>query len=128
MTNIKIGNRELSVKYGYKAVATSKIIKKLVALDKDFKDNEVLDQIDVVMGFLPELFLIGLQTYHKDEFGFDYITGKGKEEALDKVYTLLDDYFDSEEADFNTFFNMLQNEMLENGFLAKMLKKEMEKK
>lgn len=128
MTNIKIGNRELSIKYGYKAVATSKIIKKLVALNKDIDNNEVLDQIDVIMGFLPELFLIGLQTYHYEEFGFDYITGKGKEEALDKVYTLLDEYFDSEEADFNKFFGMLQNEMLDNGFLAKMLKQEIEKK
>ena len=45
-----------------------------------------------------------------------------------KVYALLDEYFDGEDGDVEKLFGDLQNELLENGFLSKILRKESEKK
>lgn len=44
---------------------------------------------------------------------------------------MLDDYFDGEDADVQALYNALLTELLENGFLSKLLKaeqKEVEKK
>jgi hypothetical protein len=58
-------------------------------------------------------------------------TEEEKEQQLGKVYAMLDDYFDGEDADVHALYNALLAELLENGFLSKLLKaeqKEAEKK
>ena len=128
MTTIKLGNRELTVQYGYKVTWKSGIIKKLVGLSKNNGDADEFDRVEEVMAILPELLLIGVQKHHDNEFKYDYDTGKGKDEMMDKVCDILDDYFDGEEADFEKLLSQLQGELLENGFLATMFRKEAEKK
>ena len=76
---------------------------------------------------LPELILVGLQKFHSDEYGFDPYNKEQKEAKLSEVYSMLDDYFDSDESDIQKLFVDLQGELVKNGFLAKLLKQEQEK-
>ena len=125
MTTIKIGEKEFNIKYGYEATVKNGIIKKLVSLGEE-KGN--MESIEKILLLLPELLLAGLQKYHADEYGFDYKNSDQKEKQMAKVYALLDEYFDGEDGDVEKLFGDLQNELLENGFLSKILRKEREKK
>lgn len=131
MLKIKFGETELSIKYGYEVTAKSGVLKKLIAVDemglgekKDEKEVDMAGALDAIMSLLPELVLAGVQKFHKDEYGYNYLTGEGKEEQLDKIYALLDDYFDTEDADFQELYGDLQKELLDNGFLASMFRAE----
>lgn len=131
MLKIKFGETELSIKYGYEVTAKSGVLKKLIAVDemgigekKDDKEVDMAGALDAIMSLLPELVLAGVQKFHKDEYGYNYLTGEGKEEQLDKIYALLDDYFDTEDADFQELYGDLQKELLDNGFLASMFRAE----
>ena len=131
MLKIKFGETELSIKYGYEVTAKSGILKKLIAVDemglgdkKDEKEVDMAGALDAIMSILPELVLAGVQKFHKEEYGYNYLTGEGKEEQLDKIYALLDDYFDTEDADFQELYGDLQKELLDNGFLASMFRAE----
>ena len=125
MTTIKIGEKEFNIKYGYEATVKNGIIKKLVSLGEE---NGNMESIEKILLLLPELLLAGLQKYHADEYGFDYQNSDQKEKQMAKVYALLDEYFDGEDGDVEKLFGDLQNELLENGFLSKILRKESEKK
>ena len=131
MLKIKFGETELSIKYGYEVTAKSGVLKKLIAVDemglgdkKDEKEVDMAGALDAIMSILPELVLAGVQKFHKEEYGYNYLTGEGKEEQLDKIYALLDDYFDTEDADFQELYGDLQKELLDNGFLASMFRAE----
>lgn len=124
MTTIKLGNKEYRIKYGYEATMRSGILKKLAQLSNA---HGATAQIEATAEILPELLVVGLQKYHSDEFGFDYTTGEGKDEQIDRAYKLLDDYFDEEDADFEYLLGKLQTELMENGFLARLLQKEQSK-
>ena len=125
MTTIKIGEKEFNIKYGYEATVKNGIIKKLVSLGEE---NGNMESIEKILLLLPELLLAELQKYHADEYGFDYKNSDQKEKQMAKVYALLDEYFDGEDGDVEKLFGDLQNELLENGFLSKILRKEREKK
>lgn len=125
MLKIKFGETELSIKYGYEVTAKSGILKKLIEAEGiASEEKEIASSIDKVMLLLPELVLAGVQKFHKDEFGYNYLTGEGKEEQLEKVYALIDDYFDMEDANFQKLYSDLQEELLDNGFLASMFREE----
>lgn len=125
---LKIGETELNIKYGFEATIKSGIIKKISEAERPSGNEETLySDIEKIMLLLPELILVGLQKFHNDEYGYDYETNHGKNEKLEKVYSLLDDYFDSEGADFNTIFGDLQSELLNNGFLANVFRQELMK-
>lgn len=125
MTTIKIGKKEFNIKYGYEATVKNGIIKKLVSLGEE---NGNMESIEKILLLLPELLLAGLQKYHADEYGFDYKNSDQKEKQMARVYALLDEYFDGEDGDVEKLFGDLQNELLENGFLSKILRKESKKK
>ena len=122
MLNLKLGKAQLSIRFGYEATVRSGIIKRLASISAEADDT--FDKMDAIMGIIPELILVGVQKFHKNEYGYDYKTNDGKEEALSKIYELLDDYFEEEDADFSKLLESLQNELMENGFLAKMYKGE----
>lgn len=125
MTTLKIGDIEYKIKYGFEATMRSGVLKRLASLNES---ENSMDQIETMSNLLPELLLVGLQKYHREEFYYDYVTGEGKEEQIDKVFGLLDEYFDGEDSDFMALVNVLQKELTENGFLAKMLRQEQSKK
>lgn len=92
---------------------------------------EDIETVDEILLFLPELILVGAQKFHKEELGYNPDNEGEKEQQLGKVYAMLDDYFDGEDADVQVLYNALLAELLENGFLSKLLKadqKEAEKK
>lgn len=122
MLEIKLGNTELKIKFGYEVVARTGILQKLVELGN--KENGNLGEMDKIMNILPELILVGVQKTNKDRFGYDYRTGAGKDKKLDIVYDLLDEYFEQDDADFMELFNQIQDELVEKGFLSKMFREE----
>jgi hypothetical protein len=127
MTKLKFGEKELQIKFGYEATVKSGIIKKVAKLDQ----MEDIEAVDEILLFLPELILVGAQKFHKEELGYNPDNEGEKEQQLGKVYAMLDDYFDGEDADVQALYNALLAELLENGFLSKLLKaeqKEAEKK
>lgn len=128
MKTIKIGEKEYKIQFGYIATAKSGIIRELVKIEEMIGDgNSVIENLDKILMFIPELMLVGLQKFHRDEFGYNYDTKEGKDEAFEKVSQLVDDYFDGEDADFKGLFNSLEEELLHNGFLSSMFHDEQEK-
>lgn len=126
MLNLKLGKAQLSIRFGYEATVRSKLLKKLAKLTVKKEDDDTFDQMELMMEIVPEMILVGAQKFHSKDYGYDYKTEAGKEEALSKIYDLLDDYFEEEDADFTTLMESLQAELMENGFLSKMFKKEVE--
>lgn len=124
MTKLVIKEKEYNIVYGYKVTWKSGIVKKLVSLSQQ-DDIDPIDRIEQIMAILPEMLLIGLQK-ENEEYRFNYVTEEDKEDKIDMVCNILDDYFEAEDADFEKLLDLLQNEMLENGFLASMFQREKE--
>ena len=68
-----------------------------------------------------------MKKLNRDEFGYNYDTGEGREEALEKAGELVDTYFDGEDADINKLIGDLKGELMDNSFLSKMFHDEQEK-
>ena len=126
MLNLKLGKAQLSIRFGYEATVRSKLLKKLAKLSVADDSDDTFDRMDMMMEIVPEMILVGAQKFHSKDYGYDYKTEAGKEEAMSKIYSLLDDYFEEEDANFSDLMESLQSELMENGFLAKMFKKEVE--
>lgn len=127
MKTIKIGEKEYKIQFGYIATAKSGIIRDLVNIERMIGDGEsAIENLDKILMFIPELMLVGLQKFHREEFGYNYDTKEGKDEAFEKASQLVDDYFDGEDADFKELFNSLEDELLHNGFLSSMFREEQE--
>lgn len=124
MTKIKIGKNEYQIYFAMQPTIQTGIIKKLAALG----DIEMsIDNIGSLLETITEVLLVGLQKNHKDEYGFNYVTGDGKDEAMAKAYELMDEYAEDENADYFDLYSKLENELLENGFFAKLFRQEKEK-
>lgn len=125
MTTLVINGNEYKIKYGYEATARCGVIEKVNKLEEVLNkaENMEIEDLNKLLQILPELLLAGLQKFHKDEFGYNYETGEGKSDALNKAYGLVDDYFDDESADVIDLFNLLTEEMVQNGFLANLLQR-----
>lgn len=126
MKKIKFGDKEYQIQFGYIVTAKSGIIGKLAHIEKMMNGEMTPEEIDNFLMFIPEIVLVGLQKFHRDEFGYDYNTYEGKDAALDKVGLLVDDYFDSEDADFNKLLDTLTEELMNNSFLSKLFREEQE--
>ena len=122
----KTENKEYQIRFAYIPTVKGKLIQKLMKLESATADDGI-EMINTILEMLPEMMLIGLQKFHKDEFGYNYDTEEGKSDALAKVYDMVDDYFDSEEADLGELYNSLQDELMNNGFLKSLMKQEVEK-
>lgn len=123
MFKIEFGGKEYKIKFGYKPTLKDGLLHKLANAESD--DNDIVS-IENTMLLVPEMVLVGLQVFHKDEFGYDYNTNEGFDEQLDKVFDLVDTYL-SEGADFQELYAGLENELLTDGFLASVFRKEIEK-
>ena len=126
MKTIKFGDKEYQIQFGYIVTAKSGIIGKIANIEKMMNGEMTPEEIDKFLMFIPEIVLVGLQKFHRDEFGYDYNTDEGKDVALDKVGSLVDDYFDREDADFNKLLDDLTEELMNNSFLSKLFREEQE--
>lgn len=122
---LKIGENEYSIKFAYKPTLKERLVSRIVRVARTSSDDEVenMERIEDLLLFLPEILLVGLQVHHKD-FEYDYDTKEGKEEQLEKVFNLVDEYASSEGADLMKLFNDLQDAMKEDSFLASLFQKE----
>lgn len=125
---LKIGDKNYNIKFGYKPTLKSKLISKVAKSQANLNKitNDDLEGLEDFLLIIPEMLLVGLQKYHSEEFGYNIDTNEGKEEQLDKVFNLMDDFFDTD-GDVRQLFEDLQEEMVANGFLAKMFREEQEK-
>lgn len=118
MFSFTASGKEYKVRFGYGVLCKTNLIDRVVNLSNQ-KDEEHAFQN--MMTTVAELLLAGLQKKHKDEFSYE--TDLEKKAVLEKVYDLMDDYEDesTEEhpQDGYTLFEMLQNELMANGFLSK---------
>lgn len=123
MKEIQIGKKKYKIQFGYKVVSKYGVVKKLMEIQGVFSDGDkdFADGIEAIMENTAELLLAGLQKHHSDTFGFDIETGDGKKEAKDKVYDLLDSYFESDDADPVSLIGDISEELEKNGFLSKIM-------
>lgn len=126
MIKFKVGEKKLKIKFGYKVTLKERIISRIVKLTESNggSDIENMEKTEDLLLFLPEIILVGLQVYHRDEYGYDYDTKEGKEQQLNKVFDLVDEYALDENADLMQLFNELQEEMKNDSFLASLFRKE----
>lgn len=121
MFSFNVNGKEYKVKFGYGVLCETNLIDELSNGTKEEEFNKLIS-------ILPELLLAGLQKKHFDEFGYE--TESEKKIALRKVYDLLDDYEEesTEEDAKNGFmlFEKLQKDLMSNGFLSGMTKKQEE--
>lgn len=127
MLKLNVKGTEYNIKFGYIPTVKTRLISRLV--EKETRENELV-RIEDMLLFVPEMLLVGLQVFHKDEFSFDYDNGEGKEEKLEKVFEIVDEYANDEDAEMDAIelYQALEIEMLKNGFLRKTFQAEMEKK
>lgn len=123
---LTVNKKDYEIKFAYKPTIKGKIISRLVNKEELVKDGSI-ENIEELLEFIPEVLLIGLQKNHADEYGYDYVTNDGKEDALAKAEDLVSAYVDNEGGDLYELFNDLENELLANGFLAKMFEDEVKK-
>lgn len=127
MLKLKIGDKELSVKYAYGATLKTRLLSKMAK--REAKKEEGIETMEDLLLFLPYFLLVGLQKFHADEYGFNYETEEGKEEQIEKMFSVIEDYLDSnEDKDAITLYNDLTEEMLSNGFLKSQFQEELTKK
>ena len=106
-------------------ITKSGILKKIKEIQQSSDDeaqqssDDFVDEVEMILNMLPEFLLVGLQKRHKDEFGYDYNTNKGKEEATAKVCELIDEYTDQEDSSIRELFEELIKEVMQNGFFKK---------
>lgn len=126
---LKVDGKEFDVKFAYKPTIKGHLLKKMakVEMTEDETAEGNVEMMENVLLFLPEFLLIGLQKNHSDEYGYDYTTDKGKDKQLEKAENLISTYADDENGDLYELYHDLQNELLANGFLAKMFEMETEK-
>ena len=122
---IKINEKEYDIKYGYKPTLKERVISKVVRLQSIADENGEInfEKIEDLLLYMPELLLVGLQVHHED-FRYNYDTGDGKEEQLEKAFNLIEEYCDQEDADIMDLFNKLNGALEEDSFLSNMLQKE----
>lgn len=128
MMTLKIGEKELNVKFGYEATLKSRLLSKMAKMGVEMHDKGGdMEVIEDMLLFIPEVLLVGLQKEHKKEFGYNLDTKEGYEENKEKVFGLVAEHLDSGDVDAIDLFNELQEEMTRNGFLKKMFEREVEK-
>lgn len=117
---LKIGEKDFTIKFGYKPTLKERIISKIMKFS-DVSSN--MEKVEDLLLFLPELLLVGLQVNH-EEYRYNYDTGEGKTEQLEKAFALVEEYMDSDSADLMDFFEKLQEALMEDSFLASLFRKE----
>lgn len=126
MTKIKIGKKNYDIFFAMQPTVQSGVVGKLAEVES--RKEWGADNFGDFLATVTELLLVGLQKNYKDEYGFNYLTGEGKDEALAKAYDLMDQLAeDDSDYDYTDLYNDLQTELLENGFFKKLFQKEQEK-
>jgi len=116
---LNVGKKKYTIKYGYKAVAKSGIIKKALAIESIADNDDYAEMIETMLSVVADMVLAGLQktesSYSVDYDNKDDVRGK-----TEKVFDLLDDYIAQEESlTIPELFQELMSEMFDAGFFGK---------
>lgn len=116
---LNVGKKKYTIKFGYKAVAKSGIIKKALAIENIADNDDYGEMIETMLSVVADMVLAGLQktesSYSVDYDNKDDVRGK-----TEKVFDLLDDYIAQEESlTIPELFQELMSEMFDAGFFGK---------
>lgn len=124
---IKVKEKEYKLKFGYKALGKSGILKEVTAIQSTIREkggngeNEagLAEMIGDIFELISRMVLAAMQKFNQD-YRVDYDSHESVQNGIDKVYDLLDDYMEEEDAlDIMSFFEQLTEELFDNGFLSK---------
>lgn len=111
MFKLTVGDKDYKIRFDYRALARTDVLSRAEGI------AEATDMAKVIED-TAEFLLVGLQKYHSDEFG--YSDDKEREEALDKVYALMDEMDEHDVSVLDTF-NAVSEELTKCGFLSQLL-------
>lgn len=115
---LNVGKKKYTIKFGYKAVAKSGIIKKALAIDGIMENDDYGEMIETMISVVADMVLAGLQKTEK-EYSVNYDDKDDVRDKTEKVYDLLDDYMVQEDAlSIPELFKELMGEMFEAGFFG----------
>ena len=116
---IKTKKTEYKTQFGYKAVAKSGIIKKALAIESLADRDDYGEMIETMLNVVAEMVLAGLQRT-TTAFNVNYDDPEDVRDKTEKVYTLLDEYMEREDAlTVTDMFQTLMGELFEAGFFGK---------
>ena len=131
MLTLMVKGQEYKLKFGYRALGKSGILKEVTAMQKSINDrrkenedeeeqgNAMLDMLGDIFDLNSRLVLAALQKYHQ-EYMVDYDSPASVKNGVEKVYDFMDDYMDEEDSmDIMTLFTELMNDLFNSGFLSK---------
>ena len=117
--NLNVGKKKYTIKFGYKAVAKSGIIKKALAIENIADNDDYGEMIETMLSVVADMVLAGLQKT-ESSYSVDYDNKEDVRNKTEKVFDLLDDYIAQEEAlTIPELFQELMSEMFDAGFFGK---------
>lgn len=111
MFKFSVGDRDFKIRFDYRALARTDVLSRAEGLANVTDMSKVIEDT-------AEFLLVGLQKYHADEFGWE--TDAERDDALDKVYALMDDMDDAGVSVLD-IFNEISEELVKCGFLSQLL-------
>ena len=120
---LNVGKKKYTIKFGYKAVAKSGIIKKSMAISTVMDENDYGEMIETMVTVVADMVLAGLQKTDSS-FSVNYDDPDDVRDKTEKVYDLLDDYMMQDDAlSIPDLFQTIMEEMYSAGFFGKMSEK-----
>lgn len=122
MFKLLVNEKEYKVRFSYGALIKEQLISKLMKFSKQQEDETEQENVfEQSILLTAEFLLVGLQKHHSDEFGYN--TDAEKEEKINKVYDLMDEYEEKEDHNALELFEKLQEDLFKNGFLSQAMTK-----
>ena len=116
---LNVGKKKFTIKFGYKAVAKSGIIKKSLDIDKIMDNDDYGEMIETMVSVVADMVLAGLQKTETN-LSVNYDDPDDVRDKTERVYDLLDDYMNQEDAmSVPDLFKTLMEEMYNAGFFGK---------
>ena len=117
--NLNVGKKKYTIKFGYKAVAKSGIIKKALAIENIADNDDYGEMIETMLSVVADMVLAGLQKT-ESSYSVEYDNKEDVRSKTEKVFDLLDDYIAQEDAlTIPELFQELMSEMFDAGFFGK---------
>lgn len=126
MLKLKVNDSEYTLKFGYRVMAKTGLLKDVINMrnffgtdDEENRTDEIIERMPELIELNTKLVLAGLQKYH-DDFRVDYDDSNSVKEGLEKAIDFMDDYMDEPDAiPVMDLFSEMVNELVDNGFLSK---------
>lgn len=116
---LNVGKKKYTIKYGYKAVAKSGIIKKSLAIENIADSDDYAEMIETMLGVVADMVLAGLQKT-EPSLSVNYDDKDDVRDKTEKIYNLLDDYLATDDAkSVPELYQDLTMELFEAGFFGK---------